>query len=405
MQIPILRGTYTDNDTNFRKRFPINLKPVPKQHGISNGYLRPGDGVEEIAQGPGIDRGGINWRDECYRVMGERLVKIDINGNVTDYGEIVGQTQCTLDYGFTYLGITTDKDFYLFDGTTITQVTDPDLGNVFDHIWIDGYFMLTDGENLIVTELNDPFSVNPLNYGSSEVDPDPILALLKVRNEAYALNRYTIEVFDNIGGTGFPFQRIEGAQIQRGTIGTHTCALFLQSIAFMGGGRNEAIAVWFGQSGSTVKLSTREIDQILASYEDTTLATAIMDTRVDEGHQYIYIHLPDQTLVYDGAATQALGQPIWFVLSTGNTITTNEGLKTEQYRARNLVWCYNEWLVADPQEPRIGMFIDNLSVHWGLRVGWEFNTPIIYNESQGAIIHELELACLSGRGPMDGQPG
>ena len=76
--------------------------------------------------------------------------------------------------------------------------------------------MLTDGEFLIVTELNDPFSVSPLKYGSSEADPDPVKAILKLRNEPYALNRYTIEVFDNVGGEGFPFQRIEGAQTQTG---------------------------------------------------------------------------------------------------------------------------------------------------------------------------------------------
>jgi hypothetical protein len=35
--------------------------------------------------------------------------------------------------------------------------------------------------------------VDSFKYGSSEVDPDPVKALLKVRNEVYALNRHTIE--------------------------------------------------------------------------------------------------------------------------------------------------------------------------------------------------------------------
>jgi hypothetical protein len=30
-----------------------------------------------------------------------------------------------------------------------------------------------------------------------------VKALLKVRNEVYALNRHTIEAFDNVGGSGF----------------------------------------------------------------------------------------------------------------------------------------------------------------------------------------------------------
>ena len=108
---------------------------------------------------------------------------------------------------------------------------------VVDVRWIDGYFLITDGENLIVTELNDPTQINPIKYGSSEVDPDPIQAILKLRNEAWAINRNTIEVFDNVGGQYFPYQRIDGAHITKGTIGTHACCVFMDSVAFLGNGR------------------------------------------------------------------------------------------------------------------------------------------------------------------------
>jgi hypothetical protein len=70
-------------------------------------------------------------------------------------------------------------------------------------VWVDGYFMTTDGEFLVITELNNPFAVDPLKYGSSEADPDPVKSLLKLRNEVYALNRHTIEVFDNTGRRAF----------------------------------------------------------------------------------------------------------------------------------------------------------------------------------------------------------
>ena len=231
-----------------------------------------------------------------------------------------------MDYSFDYLGIVDDNQFFLYDQVTLQQVTDPDLGDVFDFIWVDGYFMLTDGEFLIVTELNDPFSINPIRYGSSEADPDPVKALLKVRNEPYALNRYTIEVFDNVGGTGFPFQRVDGAQVMRGTIGTYTCCVYLESVAFVGGGRGESIAIWLVSSGSSVKLSTREIDIILAGYSEEILSEALLEPRVDKGHQHLYLHLPDQTLVYDGAASNAVGEAVWFRL--GSTIE-----ELGQYRA------------------------------------------------------------------------
>jgi hypothetical protein len=202
MQIPILSGIFTDNGPDFRTSYPVNLVPTPKQSGISTGYLRPGDGIVANGTGPGADRGGINWRGELYRVMGTKLVEISSAGVVTILGDVGGPVDelVTFDYSFNELAIASGGRLYYWDGVTLVQVTDPDLGVVLDVVWVDGYFMTTDGEFLVVTELVDPTQVNPLKYGSSEVDPDPVVALLKLRNEVYALNRNTIEVFDNIGG-------------------------------------------------------------------------------------------------------------------------------------------------------------------------------------------------------------
>ena len=182
MQIPILNGIFADSSPDLRTSYPVNLVPVPKDSGISKGYLRPGDGIVANGSGPGIDRGGINWRGELYRVMGTKLVEIDSNGVVTELGDVGGPTNemVTMDYGFGRLAIASGGRLYYWDESSLVQVTDPDLGLVLDVVWADGYYMTTDGSSLVVTELSDPTQVNPLKYGSSEVDPDPIVALLKL---------------------------------------------------------------------------------------------------------------------------------------------------------------------------------------------------------------------------------
>jgi hypothetical protein len=86
MQIPIVNGIYTDNTPELRTSYPVNLVPVPKVSGISNGFLRPGDGILANGSGPGIDRGGINWQGDCYRVMGTSLVEVSSTGVVTTLG-------------------------------------------------------------------------------------------------------------------------------------------------------------------------------------------------------------------------------------------------------------------------------------------------------------------------------
>ena len=390
MQVPILNGIYTDTAGDFRVEYPRNMVPVILQSGISDGYFRPADGIVSLGTGPGIDRGGIEWQGILYRVMGTKLVSISSTNVVTVIGDVGGTGQVTLDYSFDYLAIASGGNLFLYRPSTgLQQVTDPDLGTVVDVVWVDGYFMTTDGEFLIVTELNDPFSVNPLKYGSAEADPDPVVALLKVRNEVYALNRHTIEVFDNVGGSLFPFQRVEGAQVQRGAIGTHACCLFMESIAFIGGGRNEAPAVWLISGSNAQKISTREIDLILEEFTETQLSNVLVESRVDKGFRHLYIHLPDRTLVFDAEATTKAGMPVWFTLTSslvGNSL----------YRARNLVWVYNKWVVGDPSSVSFGYLSDSLSSHWGVLNGWEFATIITYNKSLGLIFHEMELIALTG---------
>ncbi len=399
MQIPVLNGIYANQAPDFRVAYPRNMMPVPRPQGISNGYLRPADGTVSEGTGPGVPRGAIRWGDVCYRVMGTKLVSVAADGTVTTLGDVGGITgQCSFDHSFDRLAIASNGNLYYWNGTTLTQVTDTDLGTVLDVLWVDGYFMTTDGTNLVVTELSDPTAVDPLKYGSSEADPDPIKAVLKLHREVHAINRYSIEVFENVGGAGFPFRVIDGAQIGRGAIGTHACCLFAGAIAFLGGGRDdEAPAIWLGANGASTKISTGDVDETLSAYPETELAAAIVEARVDKGHELLYIHLPDKTLVYDAAASVIVKEPVWFILTTG----LGDG---GRYRARDLVWCHDKWMVADPTTDAVGRLDNTVSSHWGNVNSWEFSTLAVYNKSLGAIVHELELVGLPGRAALGDDP-
>lgn len=397
MSIPILNGVYTDGVANVRTSYPVNLVPVPKSSGVSDLYLRPADGLVQLGTGPGVDRGGINWNGVCYRVMGTKLVRIAADGTTTTLGDVGSGGQVTFDYSFDRLGVASGGRLYYWDNATLTQVTDVDLGTVLDFVWVDGYFLTTDGTSLVVTELNSPTLVDPLKYGSSEIDPDVVYRVLKLRSEVHALNRHTIEVFNNVGGDNFPFQRVDGAQIQKGVVGTHAACVFVDAIAFLGSGRNEPVSVYIGASGQAVKIATREIDQLLATYSDATLSGVTLEARVDIGHQHLYVHLPDKTLVYDAAASKEAEAHVWFVL-------TSSTAGFSQYRAMNFVYCYNKWLCGDPTSSVHGYTTDTISSHYGDIVRWEFGTLMLYNQAKGAIVHELELICLTGRVPVGVNP-
>ena len=75
MKIPILSGVYTDQNGDYRVSYPRNMVPVIQDNGITGAYIRPVPGIDRVAMSTGMDRGGINWRNEHYRVSGRHLVK------------------------------------------------------------------------------------------------------------------------------------------------------------------------------------------------------------------------------------------------------------------------------------------------------------------------------------------
>jgi hypothetical protein len=399
MQIPILSGIFTDTKADFRAAYPTNMKPIVKDTGISKGYLRPVEGIVQTGTGPGVSRGAINWDGVHYRVMGSRIVRILPNGTVVDLGDVGNDgKRASLTYSFDQLAICSNQNLFYLENDILTQVTDVDLGVALDVVWVDGYFMTTDGENLVVTDLGNPTSVNPLKYGASEIDPDPVVGLVKNRNEIYAVNRYTIEVFTNIGGSGFPFGRIQGAQIQRGAFGTHCAVVYESQIAFLGSAPGESPGVYLGANGQSQKISTREIDEILSTYDESDLEVAVLEAVNDRSHALLWVRLPDRTLVFDLESTQAVGQPVWYIMSSGTLETP------ATYRGIDVIWCYDDWQVGDLSSSALGTLTDEVGTHFGNDVPWEFSTAILYNESKGVLIHSLELSSLTGRGAFGIDP-
>jgi hypothetical protein len=101
--------------------------------------------------------------------------------------------------------------------------------------------------------------------------------------------------------------------------------------------------------------------------------------------------------VYDTIGSQILQQQVWFTLDSGM-------LTPATYRGRNFVWCYDQWTCEDPTSAIIGTTSGAVSTHYGATIGWEFGTPLIYNEGNDAIVLEMELVGLPGRVPLGADP-
>jgi hypothetical protein len=389
MRISLASGITTDETGEFRTSYPLNLEIVPTNNKIAEAQFRGTSGAIPFATGPGVDRGGIVWDGLMYRVMGTKLVSVASDGTVTTIGDVGGSGPVSLDFGFDRLAIRSGTNlFYYSPSLGLIQVTDTDLGPVLDMLWIDGYFMTTDGTSIIVTELNDPTQIKPLKYGSAEEDPDMVTGLIKLRDEAYVVGLYTIQVFTNVGGNGFPFQTQKGATIPIGCVGANAKCLFADTFAFVGSTRNEAIGVYLAGSGTAARVSTRLIDDELAKVADPS--KIVLENRMSRGERRLLVHLPDKTLVFLTNATRALEQPIWYIAQSGNG---------DPYRLRNATVAYGKTFVGDTESAAIGELSDTIFSQFGEPVQWQFDAGPLYNDGKGAIVSAVELIGLPGRAP------
>lgn len=392
MKISILNGIYTDDKADFRVSLPLNLMPVSTESGISSGYLRPFEGISEFTGDTSAlgaaDRGAINWYGEHYRVNGLNFYIIGDDGQADYIAGVGGSGQVRMDYSFDHLGIASSGVMWIYDRYTFTQVTDASLGYVKDFTFLLGNWIYTDGNRIQTSLVNDPFTLSGL-YGSSEYDPDPIVALLRIRNELYVINRNTIEAFYQNGETDvFPLSRVDGSQINKGAIGTHAVIEFLGHIAFVGGDRNEPVGVWMGLNSQGDKISNREVDTILQSYTDNVLSKIVLEKRIDKDYRQLWLRLPDRILIYDANISMKSGRKIWFEIDAG---------------INNIYWNNNKWIVGT-DDGNIGYLDDSISTRLGENVEWKFETQLIYNKSKGGIVNDIELICLPGRNEIGNDP-
>lgn len=390
--LPFLHGVYMEG-SDARVALPVNLEATPAQSGVTDDYLRPVEGIDSFATGQGSDRAGIVWTgvggNTHYRVSGTKLISVSAAGIVVVIGDVGGSGHARLDFSFDRLGILSNGKLFFYDGAALIQVTDPNIpASLIDMVWVDGFWAVTDGTNVAVSDLAVPTTFNPLKFGSTD-RPNPVKALLKVINEMHVISENYVDVFRNIGGAGFPFQRISSAVVTKGPIGTRAACVFENRVAFLGGGRNEEPSVYLGFNAQSAKIASTEVDAILDEYTTAQLAAVTVEAQVARGMQRIYVHLPDRSLVYDATMSTKMGFPVWHV-----RVSTLNGYSA--LRAQHYVRVNDVWVAGDAASTAIGVTTKTSSKHYGAHVRTEFTTAALRSGPNGVVMHRLTLFAITG---------
>lgn len=398
--ITLIKGDKIGIETDYRDALPVNMYAVKKDILGAKGYMIGYPGLTKLTDGKGIDRGG-NYNErfkDHYRVSGTKLISVSAAGIVVELGDIPGTSQARLIdfYSFNTQGIIADGAFYLYSpGGGFQRIVDPDLGNPIDGVWVDNYYFMTDGEYLFHTELADETSIDPLMFATAEFMPDPSLGLAKTQdNKVMVFGRYSLEYFVNVATANFAFQRVATRAQKIGIVATHAKCESGGKFYITGGYRDGAVSVYAIGIGSAIKVSTREIDKILAKYTEPELSDMRMECRTENDVTFILVHLPEETLCFNESISAEFGKEIaWTLLKTGTGNTIYRGINGI-LDAR-----LGKWIYGDRLSSKIGILDNDVSTQYDAITEWILFTPFIGLESLS--VDKINIQTIPGHTIID----
>jgi hypothetical protein len=271
----------------------------------------------------------------------------------------------------------------------LVDLTSIGITNVADAAFMAGYVMVTDGTSVYNSSLvNTVFF--PGYFGSAEYDPDGVSAIYKLNNQLYILGKNTTQTMSNTGGNNFPFTVQQSYTFDIGCVSRQTMCYFNRTLAWIGGGRNMPNGVWMLNGNAPAKISSAAVDYELSKLSAAQVAVVTLEAISYEDSEFLYVHLPDKTLLFDATATAGLGVKFWTQLNSG---ATNESF----YRARNFVRFNGMWACGDLADNRVGYLDSGTGGHYGAPVMHRSSSPMVILPLASAGLRSVELKCITGQ--------
>lgn len=252
--------------------------------------------VEFCSIGADAIRGSVVLNNVLYVVAGSTLYSVNSAGIETALGTVAGDKPVKMVASDTEIaihgGVNEDTGYVFSGGTVHTAI--PNLGQVSDVAYIDGYFVWTlfESEQFIISGNGDGLTYDPLDVASVEGAPGKLVSVINDHRELHLPKTTTWEIWYNSGDVDFPFERQGNAFIERGCIDRNSIVKIDNSLHFVGDDR-----IVYRLSGyDPIRISTHAIE--------TKIAAASWFrgfTYTEEGHKHYVLNTDVGTFSYDMA--------------------------------------------------------------------------------------------------------
>ena len=404
-----LDGQYKSDSLTVSNQLNVNCYiNIPQTQSFSQANLFGTSGITELSTTGTIkqvNRGSHIKAGKPYFLNGETLYRQDyavIDGvevftNV-ELGTIAGSGRVSMaDNGTQLMVLVPGGNGYIVNeaaGTVFQQITDGDFtaNGAPQYVqFIDSFFVVTtDTKKFIKSDPNDGLAWNALDFGSAESDPDNIVSLIVNKNRVYIGGSETIEEVQNIGSSGFPFQRT-GMFISKGVFAPLSMINIGDTFMWVGGGTNEGAAIWQLSGSSAQKVSDTAIDSQIQKFSQDDIAAAFAYSFSQNGQFFVGFTFPALTIEYNIVTGKWNEKRSQIVNSKGLT-------ESIRWRVNSLVTAYGRIMVFDSQDGRIGELKTDVYTEYGRAIIRKFSTFTIFNDESSFSIPEVELTMESGVG-------
>jgi hypothetical protein len=331
--------------------------------------------------GNGPIRGGVVVNGTPYLVSGNALYRADENQTFTSLGTIPGTSAVTVAGDGTNIAVAANRSLYIYNGASVSQVTDPDFPGAIWVGFLDGYIPIIEPETGRIWINETPYipqSWNALDFVTAEGAPDDLLWGVISHRELFAFGRDTIEVLYNSGDADSPLRRTDSGFIELGIMSAGAADKTDNGIYLLG---KDCIA--YRLSGYTPeRVSSHAMEQAVEGYADKTCRVMPF---TEGGHKMVAFHFAEATWAHD------ISTQLWHERqSMGHT----------RWRPQIALRAFNRTLVGDYSSNRLGYLDPNVMEEWGEVLRSSCTAPSVAEENREIFHSSLELQFEQGVGTL-----
>lgn len=198
--------------------------------------------------------------------------------------------------------IKSTKDAWVWDGATITKVSDSDYPatTVFGVAYLDGAIYVMDSKGVIYgSDLLTPLSWNALNFITANAEADAGVAIARQLDNIIAFKETSIEfLYDAANPTGSPLGKQPNALLEIGCAASGSIAYSDNTLFFMSQHKQRGRSVMKFVGTTPQQVSNPWVDRILDGDDLATIYAFVVRLN---GHVFYFLTLKTSaiTLVYD----------------------------------------------------------------------------------------------------------